>query len=356
VLARAAYDGWLRRQRRAGLYCRPMLIVGTDDEAEHLFRLLDEHPEFGFTAIGMVGPRPAVHMPAPWLGGLDDLDGVLARSNPNGVMITAACLPIREKSALIGDLSRRGLHVHVSGGLWGIDYRRVRPAPVAHEPLLYIENAEFGLGKRLMKRVGDIIISMIVLVLASPFLAIAAAAIWFADRGPVLYSQRRVGKDGVEFTLYKLRTMRVGADQEVDIHLNGREGPLYKSSGPDARVTKVGSILRLTSFDELPQLFNVLRGQMSLVGPRPALPHEVEQFDDELMARLSAVPGVTGLWQVEARDNPSFWAYRRLDLFYVENWSIVLDLVILLLTVEAVIERSLRVFTRTSAPDVANLQ
>jgi lipopolysaccharide/colanic/teichoic acid biosynthesis glycosyltransferase len=137
--------------------------------------------------------------------------------------------------------------------------------------------------------------------------------------------------------------MRVGADDEHDMlhDLNAREGPLFKAPA-DPRVTRMGKVLRATGIDELPQLWNVLNGTMSLVGPRPALPHEVEQFDDELRARDAVRPGVTGLWQLEGRDNPSFAAYRRFDLFYLDNWSVTLDLVILLGTIEATIARLFR--------------
>ena len=172
-------------------------------------------------------------------------------------------------------------------------------------------------------------------------------AIKVHDRGPVIFSQERVGRNGVPFRILKLRTMVTDAEQRlVDLReRNERSGPLFKLDH-DPRVTPIGRLLRLTSLDELPQLWNVLRGEMSLVGPRPALPVEVASFDDELLERSRVLPGITGLWQVEARDNPSFDSYRRLDLFYVENWSITLDLVILLSTLETELVRVARGLTR----------
>ena len=158
---------------------------------------------------------------------------------------------------------------------------------------------------------------------------------------PAIFRQVRVGKDGQPFTLFKLRTMVPDAEQQlVDVtSVNQRAGgPLFKAKR-DPRRTRVGRILEMTSLDELPQLLNVLRGDMSLVGPRPALPHEVAQFDDELLGRHRVQPGITGLWQVEARDKPDFEIYRRLDLFYVENWSIGLDLAIMFSTVCSVLGR-----------------
>ena len=158
----------------------------------------------------------------------------------------------------------------------------------------------------------------------------------------MLFRQRRVGRDGVEFEMLKFRSMCVDAEARLaalKLVGNDRTGPLFKLDGIDPRVTRIGRFLRASSLDELPQLLNVLRGDMSLVGPRPALAAEVAEFPADLNARHRVRPGITGLWQVEARDNPSFEAYRRLDLFYVENWSLVLDLVILLGTVEQVLAR-----------------
>lgn len=180
--------------------------------------------------------------------------------------------------------------------------------------------------------------------MSSPLFAAAAVAIKLSDRGPVLFRQVRVGQDGRSIVVFKLRTMVVDAEAkraELQAH-NQRSGPLFKADGVDPRVTRVGRFLRASSLDELPQLINVLQGRMSMVGPRPALPDEVAQFDDALLDRLQVKPGVTGLWQLEARDNPSFHAYRRLDLFYVENWSLLLDLTVLLGTARSVVQRGLR--------------
>ena len=160
----------------------------------------------------------------------------------------------------------------------------------------------------------------------------------------MLFRQQRVGHIGRHFTLFKLRTMVPDAESKlIDLTTdNDRDGgPLFKLRH-DPRVTRIGRLLRATSLDELPQLLNVLRGDMSLVGPRPALPSEVAHFDDELRERGRMMPGITGLWQVEARDDPSFSSYRRLDLFYVDNWSIGLDLAILASTVTAVLSRGVR--------------
>ena len=191
-----------------------------------------------------------------------------------------------------------------------------------------------------IKRIFDVTVSSLLLVLTSPLFAVIAVAIKVTDRGPVLFKQRRVGRDEQEFEVLKFRTMVVDAEARLAElqRANARSGPLFKMA-VDPRVTRVGRFLRSTSLDELPQLINVVRGDMSLVGPRPALRREVEQFPDKLRQRHGVRPGITGLWQVEARDNPSFDAYERLDVFYVKNWSLALDIVIMLGTVEQLVMR-----------------
>ncbi len=255
-----------------------------------------------------------------------------------------AALSTRQSSTRsCSELLHAGAHVQLSSGLHGVDVGRLRPSPLAHEPFFYVEPVTLAAWQLVTKRAIDIVLASVMLTLALPVLGLAALGIKLHDRGPVLFKQWRVGRDGAPFLFYKLRTMREGAEHETDdlLGLNVRDGPLTKFPH-DPRVTTLGRILRATSIDELPQLWNVLNGTMSLVGPRPALPDEVAHFDVELRARESVRPGITGLWQVEGRDNPSFAAYRRFDLFYLENWSVTLDLMILLATVESVIARLFR--------------
>lgn len=193
------------------------------------------------------------------------------------------------------------------------------------------------------KTVLDIGIAVLGLVVSAPVILVAAVAIKATDGGPVLYRQVRVGRDGEHFTIFKLRTMVVGAeDMIIDLReRNQRDGPLFKLSH-DPRVTRVGRWLRVTTIDEVPQLINVLRREMSVVGPRPALPSEVDWFDEPLLERHAVRPGITGLWQIAARDHPSFDAYQTLDLHYVRNWSLRLDLVVLARTVRVVARRGWR--------------
>jgi lipopolysaccharide/colanic/teichoic acid biosynthesis glycosyltransferase len=254
----------------------------------------------------------------------------------------------RTRSTLLADG-----HVHLATGVSGIDARRLRSLPLSYEPLLYVEASSLSRLQVIVKRSFDIVVSAVLLVLSMPLFLLIAVLIRAHDHGPVTFRQRRVGLSGATFDVLKFRTMEVNAEAKLANlqTANERNGPLFKMDR-DPRVTKIGRFLRETSLDELPQLVNVLRGEMSLVGPRPALPSEVANFDVDLRQRESVLPGITGLWQVEARDNPSFMAYRRLDLFYVENWSITLDLIIILRTFEQLLLKAVQLVVRTvhSAP------
>jgi exopolysaccharide biosynthesis polyprenyl glycosylphosphotransferase len=193
--------------------------------------------------------------------------------------------------------------------------------------MIYVEPNALSGWRRLCKRAFDVVVAGGVLLLASPLLLLAAMAIKLTSRGPIFFSQVRVGREGRDFRIYKLRTMVVGAEQLLPelMDQNEADGPLFKMTN-DPRVTRVGRILRKTSIDELPQLWNVLRGDMSIVGPRPALPSEAEHWTPELHERLQVLPGITGMWQVSGRSDTDFEQYQRLDLYYVDNWSLWRDM------------------------------
>lgn len=342
VLGRGQFASWLRRQRSSGRHLQRVVVVGEGAEATELVALLRDCPEVGFEPVGVVGRSQveAWGTAAPWLGGVADVVGAVERSQATGVLIASNALDAALLNRLVRQLHARGVHVHVSSGLARLHPRRLRIQPIAHEPLLYVEPPSLSAGQLAAKRVFDVVVASALLVLTAPVLVVAALAIRISDGGPVFFRQSRVGRDGRPFRVWKLRTMAVDAEARVAElrDANEREGPLFKVAA-DPRVTRVGRLLRDTSVDELPQLLNVLHGDMSMVGPRPALPEEVEQFDEELLDRLRVKPGVSGLWQVEARDKSSFQLYRRLDLFYVENWSLGLDLSVLAATVPAVLRR-----------------
>jgi len=346
IVLRSVYRTWLTSQRRFGRHLRSVLLFGAGNEAARIVGLLEEHPELGYRTTGVVGNELQARrngLKSYWCGELDDGITLVAETAGTGAIICADDLRSSQLNELVQHLLKAGTHVHLSSGLQGIDVGRLRPSPLAYEPFFYVEHASLASWQLVTKRAIDIVLSSIILILTLPILGLAALGIKLQDFGPVVFKQYRIGRQGAPFMLYKLRTMREGAESETDdlLELNVRNGPLTKLSR-DPRATKLGRILRATSIDELPQLWNVINGTMSLVGPRPALPAEAASFDDEHRARESVWPGITGLWQVEGRDNPYFGAYRRFDLFYLQNWSIALDLMILLITVESVIARVFR--------------
>ena len=356
---RDGYRGWLNTRRRQGLHNRPIVLVGANEEGLDLYHLIADHPELGYRVCGVLGePHDVVarDYDVPFLGDLrgPDLGERLVRSvldaGANGVLMAASALPPAQLNRIVRDFLHAGVHVHLSSGIRGIDHRRVRSHPLAHEPLFYLEPASLSGWQVWVKRCLDVALAGIGMLLAAPVFIACSLAIKLSDRGPVFFRQERVGRDGKPFTILKFRTMVVNAEALLEelADQNLRDGAIAKYEN-DPRITRVGRLLRATSLDELPQLINVLRGDMSLVGPRPALPSEVEQFNEELLARLQVMPGITGLWQVEARDNASFRAYQRLDIFYVENWSVSLDLAILVATMHSVAGRAMRMLRRSSS-------
>ncbi|MEX1105218.1 MAG: sugar transferase [Ilumatobacteraceae bacterium] len=343
---RGGYRAWLSASRASGHYLRDVVVVGTNADAFELVAMLREHPEAGFRVCGVVGD-PSIAavqgLSSLHLGPIDELLPILRQRNIGGVIVVVGVFPACELTRHIGALEAAGVHIQVSNGLHGMSHRRLRATPVAYQSLYYLEPSDSTSPQLIAKRAIDLVLATVVLVLAAPVMAVIALVIKLTDHGPVLFRQKRVGREGVTFNMLKFRSMVVDAEDRLAALAtdNERHGPLFKLAH-DPRVTRIGRFIRATSLDELPQLFNVLRGDMSIVGPRPALPSEVAQFDDRLLDRLHMSPGITGLWQVEARDNPHFGAYRRLDLFYVDNWSLNLDLVILEATVEQVLSRAAR--------------
>jgi exopolysaccharide biosynthesis polyprenyl glycosylphosphotransferase len=345
LVMRWRYGRWLRARRSASQHLRTVLLVGSNEDAEHLWTILSEEPSLGYQVGGVIG-KARLH--APW-GDLPDRPSVrfvpeLANvAGANGVIVIASALSPKDREAAVRTALAAGLHVQLWPGAYGTSSRRTRFVPVSGVPMLYVEPRKVAPWQLAIKRASDLLIAGTIAVVTLPVMAITALAIKLSGDGPIIYRSRRVGKSGDPIDVLKFRTMVADAAQRLDevAQLNERRGPLFKAAN-DPRVTKLGRWLRATSIDELPQLWNVLRGDMSMVGPRPALPHEVASFDEELNRRHEMRPGITGLWQVEARDNPSFNAYRRLDLSYVDDWSISLDVAILASTFHELTVRALR--------------
>ncbi len=333
------------RRRRRGAFVERSLLVGSGEAAYRFWRHVASRPDAGREVVGFVGaPRTAgASWDLPRLGAATEAPTVAAGCGLDGLVITPGALGADDLGAVIRQAHTRGLDVELVGGPVYVHPRRLSVTDVAHHPVLFVEPRRAGHLRDRAKRGFDLVTAGILLVVASPLMIAVAVAIVLDDGRPVFYRQRRVGKDRAPFRLWKFRTMQRGADRHEQ-HLRHRNergrGPLFKIAD-DPRATRVGRMLRATSIDELPQLFNVLAGSMSLVGPRPALVAEEADFDTELQSRSRVKPGMTGLWQVEARDNPDFHAYRQLDLFYAENWSFALDVAVLVWTLPGLFRHGL---------------
>jgi exopolysaccharide biosynthesis polyprenyl glycosylphosphotransferase len=319
--------------RRRGLISRQVIIVGTGTDAISLLHATQRRPELGYEVLGFTGELTGERGGLGVLGSVDDTPAVVRATGATGAILSVASLDPAEVNRLTRILTDDGCHVTLSSSLHDIDISRTRSQAIDGRLMIYVEPTNRSRTRMFLKRCFDVVVAGVVWLVTLPIVAIAAVAIKATSPGPVLFKQIRIGKDGVPFEILKLRTMVVGAEElRCDLEaLNERSGPLFKMTD-DPRVTRVGRFLRKTSIDELPQLWNVLRNDMSVVGPRPALPAEAEQWSPELRHRLRVLPGITGMWQVSARSDADFDLYRRLDLFYVDNWSLAHDLKIVLKT------------------------
>jgi exopolysaccharide biosynthesis polyprenyl glycosylphosphotransferase len=346
IVVRWRFSRWLKSKRADGYFLQTVVLVGTNEDAAAIWQMLCDEPELGYRVGGVVGRQV---QSAPWHGmpyrsALTDLPLLAEEVGAEGVIVVAGAVTSAESAAAIQGSLACGLHVQLWPGLAGLLSSRIRTAPVSGLPMLYVEANRPPVWHHAAKRAIDIVTAAVLLPLFAPVLLLAAICIRLEDRGPVLYRHPVIGRYGIQTEVLKFRTMVPNAAQMLEgiAEMNERAGgPLFKAS-KDPRVTRVGRLLRETSIDELPQLWDVLTGRMSLVGPRFAMPKEAAQFDEEHQRRTAMRPGITGLWQTEARDNPSFSAYRRLDLLYVDNWSLVLDLAILANTAHAVTARAVR--------------
>ena len=323
---------------REGLETRNVLIVGAGRVAHALRNHLESLRHLGFRFKGFVAltEHEAETGDADVIG---DVRNTLQLARSLFVDEIFLSVPADKKLviALVEDARAAGIDVRVVPDLYdGLAWN----APVefiGQFPTIPLHRRDFPVGSFLMKRVLDLTVSSLGLLLLSPVFLAITLAVKFGSKGPIFYRAARIGRKGRTFSCYKFRTMVPNADSlKASLeHRNEREGVLFKISN-DPRITPIGRILRKYSFDELPQLYNVLRGDMSLVGPRPPIASEVEQYDLAHLRRLDVLPGITGLWQVEARQDPSFDSYISLDTAYVENWSFLLDLKILVRTVAVV--------------------
>ena len=337
---------WLAVQRINGDYSSRVVLVGSHASVAHIASQLRRTPSAGYHVVGAVvpsgvGPIELDHEGLlPIVGTLDDVIGALDRNDADTVVITSTDeLPAERVRRISWDLEPGRRHLVVAPSLTDIGGPRIHTRPVAGLPLMHVETPRYEGPQRFTKRVFDVVGSGLLLFLLSPVLISVAVAVKATSSGPVLYRQERVGRDGSKISMLKFRSMVADADARLQelLEKQGTSGtPLFKVKD-DPRLTRVGGVLRKYSIDELPQLLNVFIGEMSLVGPRPQRAPEVALYDDAAWRRLIVQPGMTGLWQVSGRSSLSWEEAIRLDLYYVENWSLTSDLVILWRTVKAVV-------------------
>ncbi|MFD2092793.1 sugar transferase [Blastococcus deserti] len=338
----------LHRARRRGEHLQTTLLVGHRNAVAALDEQLDREAFHGYRVVGCCLPADQFRPEAdafnglPVLGGLDEVADVVARYEVD----TVAVLPCPELDGpalrrLGWDLEKTRAELLLAPAVTEIVGPRVRIRPVCGLPLMHMERPELTGIRRLGKALFDKVAASLGALFLLPVLLGLALAVKTTSRGPVFFRQERVGKDGQTFSMLKFRSMVVGADRMVDelAAASDGNGVLFKKKN-DPRITSVGRVMRRYSLDELPQLFNVIRGHMSLVGPRPPLPSEVERYGFDMHRRFLVKPGLTGLWQISGRSDLSWDDSVRIDVRYVENWSLTFDFMILWKTVGAVVRGS----------------
>jgi exopolysaccharide biosynthesis polyprenyl glycosylphosphotransferase len=348
LVGRYAVRKRLHRLRAAGRHMLDLIVVGGEHSVADLVTQLRREPASGLRVVGACLPPGSsggllVPLGVPVLGDVDDV-AALARESAVDTVAVTSCPEMSgpRLRRLAWDLEGTDIDLVVNPGLIEVAGPRLHIRPVSGLPLLHVEEPQFTGVRRLVKGAVDRTAAAFGLLLLSPALLVIALTIRLTSRGPAFFVQTRIGKDGREFTMLKFRTMVVNAEAQrvALVEQNERsEGLLFKIR-KDPRVTPVGRVLRKFSADELPNLVNVLTGSMSLVGPRPPLPEEVALYGDDVRRRLLVKPGMTGLWQISGRSDLTWDESVRLDLRYVENWSLALDLMILWKTAGAVFRSS----------------
>ena len=345
MLARFALRKRLVRRRMHGKCMHSVVAVGHELAVADLVTELGRDGYHGLNVVGacVVQPGELDELAGvPVYGGLDDITAAVKAFNADTVAVTACpeMDGIRLRS-LAWELEKTGTDLCVSPALLDVAGPRTTVRPTAGLTLLHVDHPQLSGFRLVFKGLFDRCAAGAALVMLAPLMTILASAVWLHDRGPALFTQVRVGKDGHAFRIYKFRTMVVDAEQRrVQLQAsNDSDGVLFKLRR-DPRVTPVGARLRRWSIDELPQLFNVFLGHMSLVGPRPALPDEADKYAEHVRRRLVVKPGLTGLWQVSGRSDLSWEESVRLDLRYVENWSFALDLQIMWKTISVLVRGS----------------
>ncbi len=340
VAGRSLLYRGLYASRRQGRLQQRLLILGTVAHVDEIARVLSREPWLGYHVVGALTAECDDVTPdgIPVLGHTAAVRRVLAEHDVDVVFVADSSVNTGAGlRALVWELEDDDVRVVVAPSVADVSQARVRIKPVAGLPLIHVDKPSTLKALSLSKRVFDLVVSGALLVAVAPVLAFAAWRIRAHDGGPVIFRQTRVGVHGTEFTCLKLRTMTVDAESRLGELTGESTAPGLFKMKDDPRITAPGVWLRRFSFDELPQLVNVFRGEMSLVGPRPGLVHEADHYSDVVGRRLRVRPGMTGLWQVSGRSDLCYEEAVRLDLYYVDNWSMVQDLKILMGTFGAVL-------------------
>lgn len=342
LAGRWAWRQWLRRRQAQGAFVYRAVVLGDRAKLDHIITQIRSTHGTGYVIVGAITPRGTriAISDVPVLGALDDAERAIDEAGADTLIVGGADeLDPATMRRLGWAMADRDVNWVVAPALTDIAGPRIHARPVAGLPLVHIDFPRLEGYRRFVKRTFDIAASTVLLVIAVPVMLVTAVAIRVEGPGPILHTQRRVGRRGTTFAMIKFRSMVQGADDQLAslLDLQGTtDQPLFKVTD-DPRITKVGRFIRKHSIDELPQLFNVFLGQMSLVGPRPQRDAEVALYDDDAHRRLLVKPGMSGLWQVSGRSQLSWEDAIRLDLYYVENWSFTQDIQILFRTVKAVL-------------------
>jgi exopolysaccharide biosynthesis polyprenyl glycosylphosphotransferase len=332
-----------------GIDVRQVLVVGAGRAGQHIMKDVVERPEHGYKLVGYVEDNPADKF---WTTPIDrrcatdivylgNLDAIARAVDSNQVEEVIIALPAEQHSKIVEVIEhcrRNGLAFKLVPDLFEMSFNQVQINGINGVPLVGVKEVSLSGFNLLLKRGMDITVTMLVLIPGLPLMLLTALLIKLTSRGPIILAQDRVGKNGRVFKCYKFRSMYQDAEARRAALLahSDRKGIAFKMKN-DPRKTPVGAVIRKLSVDELPQLFNILKGEMSLVGPRPPIIAEVEKYDDWARQRLNITPGLTGLWQVSGRSDLSFEEMVKLDLYYAENWSLGLDLKIILRTIPALL-------------------
>jgi len=346
LLGRWVWRHWLTSRRSKGRLMSHAVLVGDRDSSSHVADQIRRSATYGIKIVGAITEHGSTERDlvsgVPVLGSFSEVLAMVDRAKADTVIVTSNhSLKPRQMRELGWGLEERKANLIVAPALTDVAGPRIHSTPVAGLPLIHVDYPEFTGIHRFLKRTSDILGSLLLIIVSSPVMIAVAAAVKFTSRGPIFYGQERIGRNGDPFKMWKFRSMIVGADDQLQSLLDAQgtsDKPLFKVND-DPRITPVGRFIRRYSLDELPQFFNVLMGTMSLVGPRPQREAEVALYDRGAHRRLLMKPGISGLWQVSGRSNLDWDDAIRLDLYYVENWSLTTDLVILWRTVRAVVAK-----------------